>query len=252
MADDKRNRLQDAEADLLGGTEEQDVLFKGQMAVANFFLGYWKHGLALLGVVLVVAFFFGMYRNHTRDTQREIQAGMARVERTLPADDRSLPIGPLDDPADTERADKLVKAAQGFQAVAEQGQGVGAAMAWIRAAEVWQRARRPEDSQRAWQKAHEVGAPDMVGWAAAAGLAASYADAGKVDEAAALYRSFADTAQGPIAEEALLDLGTLYLDAGRNAESVAVLQEFTQKHPDSVLLSQVAEVLSQAQTQDAG
>lgn len=250
MADDNRNRLQDAEGDLLGEGEDQDVLFKGQMALANFFLGYWKHGLGLAAVVLVISLFYGLYSNRSRDAQRELQAGIARIERALPTDERAIPFGPLDDPADTERTDKLVKGAQAFEKVAEGGQGVGSTMAWIRAAEVWKRAGRPEDAARAWQKANESEAPGMVGWAAASGLAGALADAGKVDEAAALYRTFADTGVGAIGEHALFQLGSLYLDAGRKDESIAAFTEFTQKYPESMLASLVAEALSVAR--DAG
>jgi len=247
VADEKRNRLQDAEIDLLGEADEQDVLFKSQMAVANFFLGYWKYGIVLLGVVLVVALVYGLVENRDRDRQREIQAGIARVELTLPKDERTLPFQPLDDPADTERTEKLVKAAQGFEKVAATGDGVAATMAWIRAAEVWERTQRPEDATRAWQRARETSPThDILGWAAASGLANSLANSGKVDEAAALYREFADQGPGAIGEWALFDLGTLYLDTGRSAESTTVFSEFTQKYPDSLLAGQVAEALSPA------
>lgn len=246
MAEEKDKLPAAADVKSMVEEEEQDVIFKVQMKVAHVFLGYWRYGLGALGVVLAVALVIGLVRTHARDRQREVQAAMSRIDRDLPEPSPGYPLGPMDDPADAERTAKLERAAKELEAVAGEASGTAGAMAWIRAAEVWERARKVDEACAAWGSAHGAAAPGLVGWAAASGRASCLAAQGKTDDAAAILRQFATTGEGLVAQQALLDLGTTWLDAGRRTEAVAALEELKTKYPESPLAARAAAALEAA------
>ncbi len=68
------------------GDEEQevDLLFRAQIKVQDFLLGHWKHGLALLSVVLVSVLIFGLVRNAGIDSQKSASAVVPELDRELP------------------------------------------------------------------------------------------------------------------------------------------------------------------------
>jgi hypothetical protein len=94
--------------------QEKDVLFQAQMAVANVFLGYYKYGLGLLGVVLLVALVYGIADSVHTKSQRNVHARIAEVQNELT------------DPSDKAA---LGKAATDLEGIAEKGDGTAAVMA---------------------------------------------------------------------------------------------------------------------------
>ena len=246
MADDKGARESDEFAPEIGdpGEQEADFLFRLQMGIYNFFAGYWRHLLGLLGVFLVGALVFSLYLDYSRDAQRDQQAALAEITRRMPRPDPMAAFTgqPADDPSDTERMANLQEGARRYEAVAQEGSGTAAVMAWSLAAETWERAGESEKALAALEAAHALSADGVVGWSITARLADRRAAAGDVDGAVALYKDAA-AGEGIIAEQASLSLALLYEGAGRRDEATALLQTFLETHPESPLLPTAAEAL---------
>lgn len=222
-------------------TEEQDVLFRAQMGVANFVLGYWRHLLIAVGAVLLIAFVYGLVTDVSSNRQQGWQAAIAEVDVKVPPPDPLAQYGlaPADDPSDAEKMSKLVDAAKGYEEVAKGANGTASVMAWLRAAETWERAGKKDEALAAYKAADGVGAGGAVGWAAKSSLAEALADSGDVDGAAAIYR---DVANGKDfqAQSALYALGRLYAAAGRREDAGKAFEEFSGRFADSTLADEVA------------
>ena len=233
---------------------EVDVLFRAQMTVTNFLLGYWKHMLGVLGIVLAGVYGYSYWTEHSRDHQRELQAAIQKVTLDVPQPDQMALMGlaPMDDPADTERVAALKKSAEDFEVVAKGGSGTGAVMAWMEAAKLWERAGDASRAKIAWKAAYDLKPQDILAWSTGANYASSLANEGDIDGAAAVYRAFADDpkADGYIAERALYELGQLFEGSGRIAESQQAYTEFTTRFPNSDLSARVAE--ASRRIRDAG
>lgn len=224
------------------GVEEQDILFRAQMGVVDFVLGNWRRGVALVGVILVIALVYGLYTGHVRETQQGWQAELGAVDRKLPEPDPLSRYGlaPADDPKDAARMKSLEDAAREYEAIGAQANGAAAAMAWLRAAETWNRAHKADEAALAYEKANAVGASGMLGYAALTGLANSKASKGDVDGAAALYKAASAKGTDFAVQRALLDLGLLYESAGRKEDAARVFEEFNTRFADSTLAEDVA------------
>lgn len=240
MADDPKMRPAQAPA-APESMEEQDVLFRAQMGVAHIVLGYWRHALAVVGVVLLVALIYGLVGDYRKGKQEEWQASIASVDVDLPPPDplAQYGLGPMDDPNDAEKMGKLAESAKAYEAVAEGANGAAAILALLRAAETWERAGKLDESEAALRKADGMHGEGALGWAARASLANRLATRGDVDGAAALFRETAN-GQGFYAERALYELGNLYASAGRREDAGKAFEEFTGRFADSTLADEVA------------
>ena len=63
---------------------DRDSLFKVQMQLQNLVLGFWKQGLAVIGVVLLGVLIFGLYQGQLDKERKEIQARIATIDRDMP------------------------------------------------------------------------------------------------------------------------------------------------------------------------
>lgn len=227
---------------------EADVLFRAQMGIYNFFAGYWRQLLGVLGVLLLVALGYSLYIDYARDSQRDIQAAIAAIDIKMPKPDpMAAMLGtPAYDPSDEDLMANLAEGARRYEAVAKEGAGAGATMAWLRAADTWQLAGKKDEAIAALQAAHDMGASGVMGWSAGAQLAALKAEAGDADAAAAVYKQFS-AGDGFIAEHAALELGLMYESAGRADEASAALTDFVTRFPESVLVPQATEALKRLQ-----
>ena len=243
MAEDKGQRFAPEVDDLEDGDE--DVLFKAQMGVYQFFGSNWKYMLGFLGVFLLATLAYSLYAENSRQEQRSFQASIDEIGRRMPAPDPLSAFGmaPMDDPEDADRMANLKEGAKRYDAVAESGGGTAATMARLKAAEAWERAGETETQIASLQAAHDLGGKGVLGWSASAQLAGAKADVGDIDGAAAVLTGVNTSSRGIIAEQALLDLGLIYVAAGRNEEATATLQDFTTRYPESALRAQAAEAL---------
>ncbi len=230
--------------------EEVDVLFRAQMGVQNFLLGYWKHLLIFLGVILAGVYAYSSWIENVRDTQRGIQAQMAKTALDVPEQDQMALLGLAAD--SEEDVEAVKKAAERYEAIAKAGTGTGATMAWVDAAEMWERGGDDSRAKIAWKAAHDLGPEGILGWTTAANYASQLANEGDVDGAAAVYRAWADdpAKAGYTVERAVYELGQLYEGAGRFAESQTAYEEFKTRFPNSDLVARVDE--ASRRIRDAG
>lgn len=223
---------------------EKDSIFKAQMRFQAFVLGYWKVALGVLGLVLVSVLAFGLWEGKLDDERKEAQAKIADIDRKMPAINPMAEAG-ITDFEDSPEVLADVEAGAGlYETLAANSKGVDAAMAWMRAANAWERAGKPEAAQAALQGAHAASAPGVVGWAAANGYASTLADNGDADGAVAILRALTDNGDGIEAEQALLSLARVYEDAERVSESRQAYGEFSERFPQSKLSAEVAVGLS--------
>lgn len=218
--------------------QEEDVLFKAQMAVAQAFYGYWKHALAMVGLLLVGVFLWGTWQNRQVESLQASHAEIEVVMRTLRAGLRAH--------ADNPEMLKA-QAAEGGRRLAEIGartDGPGGTYAWIQAARVYQAAEDPEKVLEAWQKAHARGDDGPMGWAAASGLSGALFEQGKVDEAVAVLQGYGKKGKGYAVERSLFDAARLLELAGRRQEAAAAFEAFQSAHPTSPLASMAASAAS--------
>jgi tetratricopeptide (TPR) repeat protein len=225
---------------------DEDVLFKAQMGIYQFFATWWKHMLGALGIFLVGTLGYSLIHDHLREVQRDLHAQIDEIDRRMPAPDPLAAFGmaPMDDPEDATRMANLREGAKRYEAVASEGQGPAEVMAWLKAAEAWKRAGDTEARLRALQSAVDADASGILGWSAASQLAHAKAETGDVAGAAEILTGVSRSASGVIAEKALLDLGLIYESAERADEATRTLEDFTTRFPESPLSSQAAEALS--------
>jgi tetratricopeptide (TPR) repeat protein len=224
---------------------DQDVIFKAQMGVYQFFATWWKQLLGGLGIFLAGTLAYSLISDHQREEQRDLHAEISDIERRMPTPDPLAAYGmaPLDDPEDEERIANLREGARRYDVIATDGRGAAATMASLKAAGAWQRAGDAESELASLQLANESSGSGILGWSAASQLAAAKMAAGDVDGAAAVLTAVNQSTSGIIGEKALLDLGLMYESAERADDAIKTLEDFTARYPESALLMQAAEAL---------
>ena len=224
---------------------EEDVLFKAQMGVYQFFATWWKQLLGALGIFLAGTLAYSLISDHLREEQRELHAQINDIDRRMPTPDPLSLYGmaPMDDLEDEERIANLREGARRYDVVADGGRGAAATMARLKAAGAWQRAGDAESELASLQLANESGGKGILGWSAAAQLAAAKQAAGDIDGAAEVLTTVNQTTAGIISEKALLEIGLMYESADRADDAIKTLEDFTTRYPDSPLSLQAAEAL---------
>jgi len=236
------------EAPVTPSDQQADLLFRAQMKVADLVLGYWKQGLLVLAALLTTSLVVGLVSNHVRDARRATSAAVARVDAELP------PIDPLslyglaktDDLSDTARVAALEKAARDYEAAARDGSGPAVVEAWVRAGETWQRLGRTDEAVAAFQAGFDEGKKGIYRYTPGNRLAVLLADAGRREEAEAVYRRMATGLQGYLAEQALIDLMTLQASSGQGDAVRKSAAEFRARFSKSPRLDEVAAVEASA------
>lgn len=223
---------------------EKDSIFKAQMRFQNYVIGYWKIALAVVALGLVGVLLFGLWEGRVDDARKVAQAKIANIDRKMPVINPMAEAGITDFDDSPELLADVESGAELYESLAKSTEGVGAAMAWTRAANAWERAGKPENVRAALQAAHAASAPGVVGWAAANGYAATLADNEETDAAIAILRALVDKSVGIEAEQALLSLARMYEDAERVSESRQAYGEFSERFPQSKLSAEVAIGLS--------
>jgi tetratricopeptide (TPR) repeat protein len=228
--------------------QEADLFFKVQMQLAHWVYGYWKQGLAGIGVVLFLTLVVGQTSTCLRDQQRDGSAAMAAVERAMPAPSPLAQYGlaPLDDLSDPEHVAQLEQAAQAYEDVANGSHRLAQAEAWLRAGNTWARAGNDERAGVAYEAAYDADRGGIYTYAAGNRLAMIHREAERVDQAAELYRDMSRDLKGYLAEQALLDLMGLRLDQGDSESIQRLAGEFRARFDTSPRLEQVQLIESKA------
>jgi hypothetical protein len=215
--------------------QEAGFLFRMEMWSTNAILGYWKHLVAVILVVLLAILVYGQYTSTHRRNQRAVTAEIAEVWNTLPA--QAIP-GQLTD----EQKAALRTAADDLVRIAGDGGGAAAAEAWLKAAELYRLLGETESQKAALQAAQKT-ARGALFYAARSGVANLEMESGDPEAALATYRELMDEMDGFLAQDAALSLGMAYEHFDRPADARAVYTEFMALWPDSPLVRDVQDRL---------
>lgn len=222
--------------------EEQDFIFRAQVAATELFLGYWHYGLYAIGGVLAISFAVGYYGDY-RQEQAELQYGaIAAVDHKMPVVEglALYGIGPKDDPTDLQRKATLAEGARRFAEAAAKNSGSAAVYGWLKAAEAHERAQEPAEAKAAVESAMKVGAGGMAGFVADSAWVGVLVGDKRNDEALALLRTMSDKNSDLLAEESLLRLAELQLSLDKKTEAKATLEELNKRFPTPSRAEEVA------------
>lgn len=224
------------EEDLQLAPAEAGFAFKAEMAATNFLLGYWKHLLAVVAVVLLSILFYNQYRDWNQRAQRELSAQLAEAQRGLPASVVELP--QLLAMGEDVAPDALSGTADRMMQIARDGSGAAAVEGFLEAAELYRLAGKPVE-QRAALDAAAGQARGVLRFAAVGALANLDLEEGRGDEAVARLRELMDSNDGFLAQRAALDLGMALEHLDRGSEAEQVYATFLEKWPSSPAVEEV-------------
>ena len=224
--------------------QEQDALFRLQMALSDVMLGYWKHGAALIGLLLLGTLVYGGMRSYAESRAKSEFGQISRIDHRMPKVDEMARMGfaPVDDPTDSKRMADLEEGGRRYLAVADGAHGAAAVDAYLKAADAFRRAGKADLALSALEKGAAVKTTGLPGFTADAALASALVDAGQVDRAVTLYREMVGRHEGFFAEQALLRLAATQIDAGKSDDAKATLGEFKTRFPASPRAARVAEL----------
>jgi hypothetical protein len=217
----------DDDDDLEFEPADAGVAFRAEMAATNFFMGYWRHIVAVLVLVLLGFLGYGQYDTWYQGDQRETSRSIFEAEkRVLMAEEEPPP------EVFTELADELV-------AIAELGRGTARIEALLKSAEYYRVAGNTAKQRSSLEAVAESG-PSVTGFTAKAALANLDLDAGDSDSAVARLLALMEASEGSLAQQAALDLALMYEHLGRVDEARSLYAEFPARYPDSVYNEQVS------------
>lgn len=235
--------MSDTRNDLSLPEQEAGFLFRMEMAATNFILGYWKHLVAVIVVVLLAILIYGQYNSTYRRAQRAISAQISEAWAELPA--QAVP-GQL---SEGDQA-TLRSVADELMTIGAEGKGTAAAEAYLKAAELYRLLDEPESQRAAFEGAVEH-ASGPLHYAARAGIANLEIEAGNGEAAVQIYRELFDTLEGYLAQDAAVSLGLAYEHLERPADARAIYTEFLGRWPDSARASDVRDRLEALERSDA-
>lgn len=201
------------------------VAFRAEMAATNFALGYWRHIVAVLVVVLLGFLFYGQYQSWHLGDQRDSARQIFEAERALRD-------------AEDPQPELFGQVADALMAV--DARGMAKSEALLKAAELYRLAEQPE-KQRSTLELAAGASEGVLAYAADAAIANLDLEAGDGDAATARLRRLMDSEQGFLAQQAALDLALMYEHLDRTADARAVYDEFTARFPESELGDEVRE-----------
>jgi hypothetical protein len=209
---------------------EAGALFKAEMFATNLVLGYWKHMVAAVLLVLLGVLAYGQYTDWYKDQQRVASAQIASALGALPAPlpelTESLATGGTVDLAQVEKVgDDLVGIANGTK-------GTARVEALMTAAELYRMAEKADKQRQALLDA-SGDAKGVLAWSVQGALANLELEEGQGDAAVERLRKLAADSDGYLAEQATIDLGLALEHVGRKDEAAKVYGEFLVRFPDS-------------------
>lgn len=227
---------EEQDQDLVLQPADAGAAFRFEMAVTNFFLGYWKHVLGVLVVVLVGFLLYGQYAAYVVRSQRAAASQIAEVERNLP------PIALLSYQKATGNLqtpeEDLRNAAQQLEAVAGATSGTASVEARLKAAELY-RILGESDARRAALEGALGKADGVLGYSVESALAALDLEAGNGDAAVSRFEALRKSNQGFLAQQATIELGLTLEHLDRNADAAKVYGEFLATWPDAARAGEV-------------
>jgi len=227
----------DEEDDLEFQQADAGLLFRSEMWVTNAFLGYWKHLLAGLVVILLGFLLWGQYTAWVESDQRTSSQLIQQATTELPSLDR---LGPTRAFGGAEHDDEdLAEAAAELEEVAGESRGAARTEALLKAAELYRLVGDSEAQRRALEAA-SASAEGVMAYGVQSSLANLDLEADDGDAALERLRDLAKRDDG-LGEQAMLDLGRAYETLGQDEEARKVYDEFETQWPESTRLDEVRE-----------
>lgn len=225
--------------------QDQDVLFKLQVGITEFFLKNGRYFGYAAVVALVGAGVWGGWSSWKESRDEAEYARIAEIDYRMPKVEQMALYGlaPRDDLSDKTRMANVEEGARRYEAAAQQAHGAAAVLAWMRAAEAWDRAQKPDARLLALEQAAKVGAAGTAGFAADSAYAAALLDAGRVDDAQARYKAMAERYEDLYGAQALVSLARSLYDAKKLDEARATLADLKTRFPGQVGLGAEIEAL---------
>lgn len=216
-----------------------DTAFRAEMAMSNFFLGYWRHMAAAVGVGLIGVLLYGQWKSWESAADRKLTGDVAAALEALP---EGVPLSQLafrlqQDPT-VMPADKLVELGDKLLAMSQTRGGTSAAEAALDAAELFRLAKNAEKRRAALTRASEAG-PGAIAFTARMALAHLELEGGNGDAALTALRQLATDPDAFLAQQATLDLGLALEHLGQKEEAGRVYADFLVKWPDAASAGEV-------------
>lgn len=204
--------------------EDAGLMFRTEMATKNAFMGYWKHLLAVLVVVLLSILFYGQYKNWHQADQRELAHEMFMATKDLSVD-----------PSDEE----LKTAAAKLYDVGVQGRGLAAVDALLKSAEVYRNAGDTEGQGTALSAAAEKASGEEQLFLVESQLAMWELESGDSAAAVSRLRALVSSTSGLFGLEARMSLGSALEATGASDEARSVYETLLADYPDTTRKTEV-------------
>ena len=208
-----------------------DYALRAEMGAQEFLLRNWMPIVGVVGSVVVGFLVYGWWGSATIAEQRATTAAIADVERDLPsgmlqlAQARAGMGEPPEAAAIVDEADALV-------AIGDGATGTSAVEAWMKAAELYRMADRPDARRGVLEKAAAHGS-GVLAFAARSALANLDLEADKVDEGLAALESLTTVPEPFLARQATLELAAAQEATGRPDAARATYDRFLTTWPDA-------------------
>ncbi len=196
--------------------QDEDVLFKMQVAAGEWFARNWSYGVPLIGAALLGSLVYGVWKSWNDGRLAEGFDAVARVDAKAP--ERALFPDPTKAPEHEASAARYLETAGTLS-------GSPAAVAYLKAAESFTLAQKSAEARAAVEKAVALKPEGLVGYAAESALAAARLDAGESDAAMAAYRDISGRYEGFYAQSALERLAAAQEANGKTSEAQATRAE---------------------------
>ena len=223
------------EADAAPVDETPDYLFRIQLAFTSFFAANSKYMGWMVAVGLAGVLVWGMVSVWMERSADAAFGTIAAIDYRMPKPDPMSEYGmaPADDPNDAGRKSDLQEGARRFEAAAQSSSGAASAYASLKAADALQRAGDVEGRIGALKSGYDAGGGDLPLWSNGSAYAAALTDAGRAEEALAVYRAIAGKTQGFYAQQALLALASAQIDLDKKDDAKATILEFRTRFPNA-------------------
>lgn len=212
------------------------AMFRLEMFTTNVLIGYWKHMLGVIVVILLSIMLYGQYRDYARRTQRaasaEIANEVAKLSAPLPMLSESIATGQTLDTTQFESiGDELVAKVGGVS-------GTAKVDGLLTAAELFRLGGKVEKQRNALVAA-AASSKGVLHFVAESALANLELSVGEGDAAVARLKALSESSDGFLAQQAMLDLGLAFEHLKRAPEADKLYSEFLTKFPESLHAEEV-------------
>ena len=221
--------LEEDELDLELDPVDAGLIFRAEMWATNAFMGYWKHLLAFLIVLLLSILFYGQYNSWYQSEQRESSHEIFAVQRDVSPN--------ATDSQNDQAGDSLIE-------VAASARGLARAEALLLAGEYYRVSGNGEGQRNALEQLIADDPDGVVAFAARSAMASLELEEGNHDAAVAHLTWLYDNTSHFLSEQAGSDLGLVYEHLSRNDEAKQLYTAMLEEMPDGLRREMIEDRLS--------